>query len=48
VNFANTYVFALWTVPAADISVYDSEGAQNVHFKGEDVVVSPTALMDWN
>jgi hypothetical protein len=38
VNTAQTYAFAMWAVPAADVSVYDSDGSQNVRFGGEDVV----------
>jgi hypothetical protein len=44
---AQTYPFASWTVPAADISVYDSEGVQRIRFGGGDVVASPAALMEW-
>jgi hypothetical protein len=45
-NIAQTYAFAMWTVPAADICVYDEDGAQNVRFAGEEVVASPAALME--
>ncbi|KAJ7364849.1 hypothetical protein DFH08DRAFT_950403 [Mycena albidolilacea] len=47
-KMAQTYAFAAWTVPAADVSVYNDTGTQNVCFAGEEVVASPTALMDWS
>ncbi|KAJ7340602.1 hypothetical protein DFH08DRAFT_963478 [Mycena albidolilacea] len=47
-NIAQTYAFAAWTVPAADISVYNSSGVQNICFAGEEVIASPAALMDWD
>jgi hypothetical protein len=50
-NSANTtpaYMFAARTVPAADVSVYDVSGVQDVRFQGEHILVSPAALMDWS
>jgi hypothetical protein len=47
-NMTQTYAFAAWTVPTADISVYDSSGAQNIRFAGEEVIASPAVLMDWD
>ncbi|KAJ7352237.1 hypothetical protein DFH08DRAFT_805514 [Mycena albidolilacea] len=49
-NTANTtqmYMFAAWTVPATDISVYNAGEMQDIYFQGENVLASPTALMDW-
>jgi hypothetical protein len=33
---------------AVDVSVYDTNGSQNIRFGGEDVVASPEALMGWS
>ncbi|KAF7358895.1 Retrovirus-related pol polyprotein [Mycena sanguinolenta] len=46
-NVTQTYSFAAWTVPAADVSVYDEGGMQNVQFHGESILASPAALMEW-
>ncbi|KAJ7932323.1 hypothetical protein B0H13DRAFT_2307877 [Mycena leptocephala] len=47
-----TYAFAAytapWTIPAAEVSIYDEEGAQNIRFDGEEVVASPAALRAWS
>jgi hypothetical protein len=47
-NMTQTYAFAAWTVPAADVSAYDDTGAQNACPAGEEVVASPAVLMDWS
>jgi hypothetical protein len=47
-NTAPAYMFAAWTVPAADVSMYDASGVQDVRFEGENVLASPSALMDWS
>ncbi|KAF7318315.1 hypothetical protein HMN09_00340300 [Mycena chlorophos] len=46
-NAVETYVFSVWTVPAATIDVYDTEGTQAISFRGEDFLASPETLMTW-
>ncbi|KAJ7483703.1 hypothetical protein B0H11DRAFT_1914584 [Mycena galericulata] len=47
-NVVETFVFTVWTVPEAVVSVYDGTGIQAVSFQGEEVLASPESLMAWS